>query len=185
MSTHSYVVALSWTGSTTDYRSYDRSHEVTANGNRMPLSADPAFRGDPQLMNPEVLLVAAASSCQLLSLLAVAARAKVDVISYQDDAMGEMPENVSPVHVTRIVLRPRVRVRGASEERVRELLHVAHEQCYIANSLKTRIDLEPNVEVVSDAFPVAIETPDHVVRDELVVDHRDDDPSDDRGRASL
>ena len=113
------------------------------------LSADPAFRGDPDKLNPEQLLVLAASSCQLLSFLAVAARARLDVVSYDDDAIGEMPDGRYP-WIERIVLRPVVRYRGETkEERVLHLLELAHEECYIANSLRTQITLEPRVEKVS------------------------------------
>ena len=78
----------------------------------LDLSGDPAFRGDGTRLNPEQLLVLAASSCQLLSFLAVAARARIDVIAYHDDAIGEMPEDDHPVRITRITLRPRITVRG-------------------------------------------------------------------------
>jgi organic hydroperoxide reductase OsmC/OhrA len=148
MTTHRYDVALTWTGSTSDYRTYDRNHAVTANGTHIPVSADKAFRGDPTMVNPETLLVAAASSCQLLSFLAVAARAKLEVISYEDDAEGSMPDDQQPVRISQIVLHPHIRVRGGTADQVRELLHTAHEQCYIANSLTTDIRLEPTVEVV-------------------------------------
>lgn len=89
----------------------------------------------------------AASSCQLLSFLALAARSRIDVLRYDDDAEAEMPENATPVRITRIVLRPRVLVaRGTPEERVLKLLHKAHDQCYIANSLKSEISLEAVIE---------------------------------------
>ncbi|GHB55322.1 peroxiredoxin [Flexivirga endophytica] len=148
MTTHLYDAALTWTGSTSDYRSYTRSHQVTANNSTLKLSADKAFRGDPTQLNPEALLVAAASSCQLLSFLAVAAQAKVDVISYEDDAEGAMPDEQHPVRISRIVLNPHIRVRGTEPDVVHELLHKAHDQCYIANSLTTDIRLEPTIEVV-------------------------------------
>jgi len=54
------------------------------------------------------LEVLAAASCQLLSFLAVAARARLDVVAYEDDAEGVMPEGDHPVRLTRIVLRPRI-----------------------------------------------------------------------------
>jgi organic hydroperoxide reductase OsmC/OhrA len=110
----------------------------------LDLSADPHFRGDPDLPNPEQLLVLAASSCQLLSFLAVAARAGVDVVGYEDDAVGEMPDDVAPQRFTRITLRPRVTVAGELDEaKMHELLRRAHDECYIANSLTTEVVLEP------------------------------------------
>jgi organic hydroperoxide reductase OsmC/OhrA len=110
------------------------------------LSSDPAFRGDPALLNPEQLLVMAAASCQLLSFLAVAARARIDVVDYQDDAVGEMPEDDPPLRITRVTLRPRITMRGdVDDARIRHLVEVAHRECFIANSLKTEVVVEPEV----------------------------------------
>ena len=109
---HAYHAAVSWAGSTgAGYDHYDRGHE----GAGLPLSADPHFRGDPESLNPEVLLVLAAASCQLLSFLAVCARARIDVVRYEDDAEGVMPEDEKPHRITRIALRPRIEVAGADQ----------------------------------------------------------------------
>ena len=81
----------------------------------------------------------AASSCQMLLFLHLAAKARIDVVAYEDDARGVMPEDDEPLRITEITLRPRITVAGdASEERVRKLVHTAHEHCYIANSLNER-----------------------------------------------
>jgi uncharacterized OsmC-like protein len=90
----------------------------------------------------------AAASCQLLSFLAVAARARVDVVGYRDDAEGEMPEDERPMRITRITLRPRITVRGdVSEDRVRHLVEVGHRECFISNSLRTEVVVEPTVAI--------------------------------------
>ena len=73
---HTYRTSLTWDGTTSGgYKRYDRTHQLRAEpaAAGLTLSSDPAFLGDPTLLNPEQLLVAAASSCQLLSFLAVAA----------------------------------------------------------------------------------------------------------------
>ena len=142
-------MSCAWQGSTGGgYDGYDRSHHATAPpaAATLQLSSDPAFRGDPALLNPEQLLVMAAASCQLLSFLAVAARARIDVVDYRDDAEGEMPEDERPMRITRITLRPRITVRGdVDEDRVRDLVEVGHRECFIANSLTTDIVVEPVV----------------------------------------
>jgi organic hydroperoxide reductase OsmC/OhrA len=93
--------------------------------------------------------VLAASSCQLLSFLAVAARARIDVIEYRDDADGEMPEDDLPMRVTRITLRPRITIRGdVDDARVRHLVEVAHRECFIANSLTTEVVVEPGISII-------------------------------------
>jgi organic hydroperoxide reductase OsmC/OhrA len=148
---HTYLARVEWSGSTgAGYRAYPRAHTAwtppATEG--FDLSADPHFRGDADLPNPEQLLVLAASSCQLLSFLAVAARGGVDVVGYEDDAMGEMPDDLLPQRITRIVLRPRVTVsRGADRAVVERMLHEAHEQCYIASSLTTDVVVEPTIAV--------------------------------------
>ena len=103
-------------------------------------------KGDPRVLNPEQLVVAAASSCQLLWFLHLAAKARIDVVEYRDDAEAEMPLGREPVWLARIVLRPRIAVRGAaSEKRVARLCELAHEHCYIANSLRSDVVVEPQI----------------------------------------
>jgi len=146
---HEYGVRCQWSGSTlVGYEEYERAHVASAPPakQQLELSSDPAFRGDPSLLNPEQLVVLAASSCQLLSFLAVAARARVDVLHYDDEAVGVMPEKDLPMRLTSISLRPTIRVAaGTSVDRVKRLVEIAHRECYIANSLHTEIDIVPNV----------------------------------------
>lgn len=154
---HLYRAHCSWGGSTgAGYENYSRTHTAGAPPARasLTLSADPAFRGDPGELNPEQLLVLAAASCQLLSFLAVAARSRIDVVSYEDQAVGEMSEAVKPFHIGRIRLRPHMvlaappgaPVAASDEARIRRLVELAHRECYIANSLKTEVVVEPTVE---------------------------------------
>ncbi len=149
--THRYAARVAWTGSTAEgYDAYTRAHEATcppATSNQpLALSADPAFGGDPAKLNPEQLLVLAASSCQMLSFLAVAARARIDVVAYEDDAEGVMPDDERPMRIARIALRPRIVVAGEAPDdaRLHQLTETAHRHCYIASSLTTEIVIEPS-----------------------------------------
>jgi organic hydroperoxide reductase OsmC/OhrA len=156
---HRYHARCTWNGSTgAGYEQYPRAHSAGAPPAAavLSLSADPAFRGDPAQLNPEQLLVLAAASCQLLSFLAVAARSRVNVVSYADEAEGEMSEADKPLRVGTIRLRPRIVLApmpgsettepAADEARIRRLIELAHRQCYIANSLKTEVMIEPTIE---------------------------------------
>jgi organic hydroperoxide reductase OsmC/OhrA len=126
------------------YETYDRNHTADVAGRAIGLSGDSSFRGDPSRLNPEQLVVLAASSCQLLSFLAVAARARLDVVAYEDDAEGEMPEDHKPMWITRIVLRPLITFGSpVPEDRARHLVEVAHRECFIANSLRSEVIVEP------------------------------------------
>ncbi len=147
--THSYASRLRWTGSTGQgYEAYDRTHRVglPPGDGELVLSSDQAFLGDPALSNPEQLLVVAASSCQLLMFLAIAARSRVDVVAYEDDAEAVMPED-QPMWITEIVLRPRIVVdAGTDLAKVERMVEKAHEGCYISKSLRSRIVVEAAIE---------------------------------------
>ena len=149
MLTHSYTTRLEWAGSTVDgYRVYPRAHtgETVPPTQHLDLSADKPFRGDPALLNPEQLLVMAASSCQLLSFLAVAARAGVTVLGYTDDAQGWMDMTDLPLRVGRIRLAPTIEVAaGTDPDAVVRMSHEAHEECFIANSLTSTMELDVTV----------------------------------------
>jgi organic hydroperoxide reductase OsmC/OhrA len=147
--THVYRSDLAWSGTTAaGYEAYDRTHRVTTPPapDELRLSGDPAFLGDPALMNPEQLLLAAASSCQLLSFLAYAARSRIDVVSYTDAAEGVMPEDDRPMRITSITLRPRIVVAAGTDlDRVRRLIEKAHDACFVANTLNAEMVIEPEV----------------------------------------
>jgi organic hydroperoxide reductase OsmC/OhrA len=148
---HRYQTVVRWSGSTgLGYADYDRRHTGGAAPatTQLALSADPAFGGHAELLNTEQLLVMAASSCQMLSFLAIAARARIDVVAYGDDATGEMPEHDSnqPMSIERIRLRPRIEIRGAVDSRkLARLIELAHHECYIANSLRSEVTVDPTV----------------------------------------
>ena len=114
----------------------------------LTLSSDPAFLGEQGLPNPEKLLLAAASSCQLLSFLAIAARSRVDVLAYDDEAEAIMPGDPKPMRITQIRLRPRIVVAADSNvARVRRLVDRAHDGCFIANTLNAEMSIEPTIEL--------------------------------------
>jgi organic hydroperoxide reductase OsmC/OhrA len=150
---HRYRASCSWEGSTgVGYDAYERTHRVVAPPAEavLEMSSDPAFLGRREQLNPEQLLLMAVSSCQLLSFLAVAARARVDVVAYEDDAEAVMADDDPPIRLTDIWLRPRITVSSPhSAGRVRHLADVAHRECFISNSFRGRITVEPTVTVLA------------------------------------
>src|SRR5919204_1061287 len=153
MAVHRYSARCHWRGDTgLGWEGYDRTHSAEAPPaeQRLTLTTGEA-KGDPRQLNPEQLVLMAASSCQLLWFLHLAAKARVVVLEYEDDAEAEMPEDDPPARLTRIALRPRIVVRpGPSEERVHHLAELAHRGCYIANSLNSEVVLEPRVEFATE-----------------------------------
>ncbi|HEX4569963.1 MAG TPA: OsmC family protein [Dongiaceae bacterium] len=149
---HHYDLKLRWTGAamgpTASYAGYSREYRIEIAG-KPPItgSADPTFRGDPALANPEDMLVAALSACHMLSYLAVCALGKIKVISYEDAASGTMTE-IGPQRsaFTEVVLRPRVVISADSDAAKAKALHdQAHKICFIANSVNFPVRHEPEI----------------------------------------
>jgi organic hydroperoxide reductase OsmC/OhrA len=141
-------VQVSWERGGVDfgYETYPRNHEWTFEGGvRVPASAAPAFRGDPKRVDPEAGLVAALSSCHMLTFLAIASRKRMVVESYADEAIGWLEKNEDgKLAVTRVVLRPVVVFAGAQPpaEALADLHERAHRECFIANSVRTQVEIE-------------------------------------------
>jgi len=147
MSEHHATIA--WKRSSADYtyETYNRAHEWRIAGNSVPASAAKEYRGDPTRVNPEEAYVAALSSCHMLTLLAIAAKRRWSLDSYNDDAVGYMEKNAQGrLAITRVILRPKivwsagVSVSNADLEKMH---HEAHEGCFIANSVITEVKVEP------------------------------------------
>jgi organic hydroperoxide reductase OsmC/OhrA len=135
----------------TDLR-YSRAHRWSFDGGAsVPASASPhnvaGPFADPAGVDPEEAFVAALSSCHMLTFLWLAARRGFVVDAYTDDAVGTMGKNAAGRDaVTRVRLRPEIRFSGAripTDDEVRALHHEAHEQCFIANSVTTEVEVLP------------------------------------------
>ncbi|MFI5315466.1 MAG: OsmC family protein [Myxococcota bacterium] len=148
MSEHHAQVHWARTGEPFAYESYGRRHRWRfAGGVSLDASAAPEYLGDASLPNPEEALVMALSSCHMLSFLALAARKRLTVESYEDHAVGHMEKNQDgKLAITRAELRPRVVFAAASRPSREELvkLHAqAHGICFIANSVRTEVTVHP------------------------------------------
>lgn len=144
-------IRLTWTdgGKPFTYESYPREHEIAFKDGQSLLTASssPAYRGDGKHADPEDMLVAALSSCHMLSFLAICTKKKISVQSYEDDAVGFLENDISQekpgkLWISRVILRPKV-VSSADEQTLAQIHHLAHEACFIANSVKTHVEVEP------------------------------------------
>lgn len=130
------------------YEGYSRDHEwIFEGGQRLTGSAAEAFLGSPHGVDPEEALVVALSSCHMLTLLAIAAKKGWTVESYEDDAEGTLGKNdAGKLALTRVTLRPRIVFAEGTvldADTLQYLHHQAHEHCFIANSVKTEVTIEP------------------------------------------
>ncbi|MBY0423597.1 MAG: OsmC family protein, partial [Parvularculaceae bacterium] len=126
------------------YEEYNRAHEIAFDsGVVVHASAAPAFRGDEDRVDPEEMLVAALSNCHMLTFLALCAKKRLVVDSYEDRAVGVMTKNeAGKLWVSRVDLHPKIAfAQGTAVDAaaLEALHHRAHEECFIANSVKTEI----------------------------------------------
>jgi len=129
---------------------FSRGHQWSFDGGlTVPASASPhvvSRFADPAGVDPEEALVAALSSCHMLTFLYYAAKRGLVVESYQDTAEGVMSKNAKgKLFVSEVTLRPRTIWSGTGPDAAAldALHHQAHEECFIANSVLTRVRIEP------------------------------------------
>jgi organic hydroperoxide reductase OsmC/OhrA len=143
MSEHKAKVVWSRSGKDFTYKTYSRDHVWIANGNEIAASATPAYLGSPDRVDPEAALVAALSSCHMLTFLALAAMKGFVVEGYEDEAVGHLEKNAAgKMAITRVDLHPRIVFGGAKQPAADDLeaLHdKAHKECFIANSVHTEV----------------------------------------------
>lgn len=155
--THVFFSHLDWSGAvkggTRDVATLDRDLDVTIDGTTVPMSAAPAFGGDPLRVKPEQLYVASLSACQALTFLFLAARDHFLVTGYSDDAVGELATVDGKLRMAIVKLRPQITLDpGADVEKARALVEKAHRQGFIGNSVSARVDVEPDITFAAEAL---------------------------------
>jgi organic hydroperoxide reductase OsmC/OhrA len=152
MSEHIATVEWSREGQDFSDNRYSRAHDwrfdggAVVRGSSAPSSV-PAPMSDPAAVDPEEALVAAVSSCHMLFFLAYARKGGFVVDRYRDDAVGVMGKDErGKISITQITLRPAIDFSGGSPPdaaALQDLHHRAHEACYIANSIRAAVAVEP------------------------------------------
>jgi organic hydroperoxide reductase OsmC/OhrA len=145
-----HAVKVEWKRETPDfeYQTYNRDHDWAFDaGITVRASANPDYKGSDRCVDPEEAFVASLSSCHMLTFLALAARDRYVVDRYRDQAVGVLGKDSSGhLAMTRVTLRPEVAFSGEkvpSAEEIRQLHDRAHHACFIANSVKTDVIVEP------------------------------------------
>jgi organic hydroperoxide reductase OsmC/OhrA len=151
MSNH--AATISWKRSGPDFLkgNYSREHTWTFDGGLVIAASSspsnvPEPYSNPAHVDPEEAFVASISSCHMLTFLFLASRQGFQIDSYHDAATGVMTKNEKGVPwVSSVTLRPRIALSGErqpTDADVTRLHHLAHEQCFIANSVKTHVSVE-------------------------------------------
>jgi organic hydroperoxide reductase OsmC/OhrA len=143
-----FIAHLEWTGAakgpTRDPARFSRDLTVSVDAITLPMSSAPSYRGDPSRANPEQLFVASLSACQALTYLFLAAKDRISVVGYTDDAEGRLGLVEGRLRMSQVTLRPRITLEaGTDDERARRLVMKAHDSCFIANSVATPVEIVP------------------------------------------
>ncbi len=152
MSQHNAII--DWKCASPDFLKgkYSREHTWSFDGGvTVPASPSPAAvpapYSNPECVDPEEAFVAAVASCHMLTYLYLAYRQGFQVDAYHDEAVGSMTQNEHGIPwVSSIRLNPRITYSGQkmpTSSQEHDLHHLAHQQCYIANSIKTEVLITP------------------------------------------
>jgi organic hydroperoxide reductase OsmC/OhrA len=147
---HHYRATVKWKrdGSAFTDQRYSRGHSWSFDGGiTVPASSSPLSVRLPysvaEAVDPEEAFVVALASCHMLTVHYVAAKQGFVVDEYADDAVGEMSKNErGKMWVSKVILAPAIIFSGEkrpSSEQLDELHHLAHDECYIANSVKSEV----------------------------------------------
>ena len=136
---HLFKAEAKWTSNQEDStkRFYSKSHQIVIEGKPvLHVSAAKAFKGDPELYNPEDLLLSSLVSCHMMSYLYVCSQNEIEVLEYSDNAEATL--EVSPDGSGRfieVILNPKVTIANPDKIQMALDLHQkANQLCFIANS---------------------------------------------------
>jgi organic hydroperoxide reductase OsmC/OhrA len=145
-----YTTTVSWKGE-------HWGHVVMGNGPEMAFSAPPDAQGHPGVLTPEDAFVAAVNTCIMMMFIWAAERHKLDLLSYECRADGMKRIELDRTETfTDVVLRPHIRVCSGETQpevvraRVDKALRAAEKYSLVANSVKSAIHIEPEVEIVQE-----------------------------------
>jgi len=136
-----YTNSVQWRGGHTGYT-------WCQNGTEMPFSAPPDLHGLPNVLTPEDAFVAASNTCYFMMVVWAAERFKLDMVSLECRAQGEVEEFLDRTSwFKKVTLYPKIVVKGKSKEVVQRALDMALKYSTINQSLKTQIVIEPDIVV--------------------------------------
>jgi organic hydroperoxide reductase OsmC/OhrA len=131
-------------------------HIRLGNGPEMDFSAPPGAHGHAGVLTPEDAFVAAVNTCIMMMFIWTAKRFKLDLVSYECRADGTKLIELDHTEIfTKVLLRPKISVRceksqkETTEKRITRALETAQKYSLVANSVKSKILMDPDIEIIS------------------------------------
>lgn len=130
-----YRAAIAWNGA--------RRGTLSASGKpSIVVGSPPEFKGEPDIWAPEELLVGSVNTCMMLTFLALAQAKGLSPMRYESEAEGLLENIEGTYRITEVTVRPRVTLTDKAElERAREIMEAVEAQCFISNSIKSKVKL--------------------------------------------
>src|SRR4029077_11382682 len=108
------------------------------------VGSPPEFKGEPDIWAPEELFVGSVNTCMMLTFLALAQAKGLTPVRYESEAEGLLENVEGKYRITEVTVRPHITVKDEAElERTREIMESAEAQCFISNSIKSKVKLIP------------------------------------------
>lgn len=125
----------------------DRQGVVRSEGKSdIDITSPPEFKGIPGVWTPEDMLVGAVEICQMSTFLAFGTRKGIPLKSYKSSAEGLLENVDGKYRFTKIIIKPTIVVEASwTKEQVEELVHTAHDNCLIGNSITAEVTVEPTI----------------------------------------
>ncbi len=138
---HTYKTTLKWKEGLID-------DLKTESGSRMDFSSPPEFRGPGGLITPEELFVASENTCYMLTFLAFVEKMRIELVSYDCDAVGHLEQADKGHIISKIELRPKIVVKSEEDAKNTEkAIELSKKYCFIEKSIKTEVELVPEITV--------------------------------------
>ena len=143
---HEFSFSLQWKGDTLTSAFNRNAHAEAPQKAPLALSSAPQYQGDPACWNPEELLAVALANCHMLTFLSLVAKNSIAILEYADAPVAILDTVEKVTFVTEIRLSPTILVgKGTDISTTRALFEKAHKYCFVANSIRSRVVMEPRI----------------------------------------
>ncbi len=119
-----------------------------SNGAILPFSAPVDLHGEADVLTPEDAFVGSLNSCFMLMFIWAVERLKIELVSYDCEAVGQVREFLDKTSTfSKVILRPRIEVRGCSERDIQRALRLAEKYSLVWQSIKAEVELSPEITI--------------------------------------